>query len=241
MNRSSLPSVEPHRAVSEEDRASARDLLGHESVPRYAAGMEAEASSASDDAASGAAGGIGAASGGVGVGSDWSAWPIRERPLAGALAIAGAIALAVLAAIVGGDPSWGALAGLVVLASLHGFLCPTRFGVGPEGVVARGTLFTRRIRWSEANLLVVDDRGGWIGWSSPRAWRRRGITLLADRRDSGWVDRLIDLARAFGGHLEIRDRRAGAVDRAGTRDRPSSSAPAASASRSVPDRAGASA
>lgn len=197
--------------------------------------------SASVDAASPAAGRIDAASGGVGVGSDWSAWPIRERPLAGALAIAGAIALAVLAAIVGGDPSWGALAGLVVLASLHGFLFPTRFGVGTEGVVARGTMFTRRLRWSEVNLLVVDDRGGWIGWSSPRAWRRRGVTLLADRRDPGWVDRLIDLARAFGGHVEVRDRRAGAVDRVGTPGRLSSSAPAASASRSVPDRAGASA
>jgi len=219
--------------------------VGRESSPRYAAEMEAatEAKSASDDAASRARRTSLAASGVVGTGSQWSAWPLRDRPLAGVAAIAGTVSLAVLAAIVGGDPSWGVLAGLVVLASLHGFLFPTRFDAGSDGLAARGTLFTRRIRWSEANLLVVDERGGWIGWSSARSWRRRGITLLAERRDPGWVDRLIAAAGAFGGGIEIRDRRATPMRPSASLDGPPSAehAAVASARAFTPPRSGASA
>jgi len=114
--------------------------------------------------------------------------------------------LAVLAGVIGGDPSWGLLAAFLVLAWLHDVVLPTRFLVDGDGVVARGGLFTRRLRWREANRFAVEDRGAWLGRSRGSRWRRRGISLFW-RDDRDLPLRLLGLVAAVAPSIERRDLR----------------------------------
>ncbi|MGA0287244.1 MAG: hypothetical protein ACO3QA_09445 [Phycisphaerales bacterium] len=136
----------------------------------------------------------------------WFVWPLRDRPGAGLCLLAAVLGLAMLAGLLGGDPSWGLLAAFLVLAWLHDFMLPTRFEVSGDGVVARGGLFTRRVSWRDASRLVVDERGGWIGRARGRRWRRRGVTLFW-RGDRDLPSRLLELTASVAPSIERRDLR----------------------------------
>jgi hypothetical protein len=136
----------------------------------------------------------------------WSVWPLRDRPGAGLVLLAAVLGLAMLAGLLGGEPSWGLLAAFLVLAWLHDFVLPTRFVVDDGGVVARGALFTRRLLWSEASRVAVDERGGWIGRARGRRWRRRGISLFW-RADRDLPSKLLELTASVAPTIERRDLR----------------------------------
>jgi hypothetical protein len=150
----------------------------------------------------------------------WRAWPLRDRPIAGVGMLVAVGLLAVLAGVIGGDPSWGLLAAFLVLAWLHDVVLPTRFLVDGDGVVARGGLFTRRLRWREANRFAVEDRGAWVGRARGSRWRRRGISLFW-RDDRDLPLRLLGLVAAVAPSIERRD----------LRDRAASESPSAGVAR----------
>lgn len=115
--------------------------------------------------------------------------------------------LGLLAAAIGGDPSWGLLAAFLIVAWLHDFVLPTRFRVDRDGVVARGGLFSRSFAWRDATRLVIDDRGGWLGRARGSRWRRRGISIFWSPR-TGHGDALLAMASEFAPTVECRDLRA---------------------------------
>lgn len=144
----------------------------------------------------------------------WTAWPLRERPLAATWLLLATGALATLAGVIGGDLLWGLLAAFLVLVWLNGFLLPTRFEATANGIAAAGPLFTRRLSWRDATRFAVQSSGGWLGRAAGPRWRRRGLDLLW-REGSDVPDRLIAIARGAGGAIDVRDLREATTPDAG--------------------------
>jgi hypothetical protein len=109
------------------------------------------------------------------------AWPARERPLAAAVVVTGAVVLGVLIAQGTRDLVLGVAAPVFVLASLGSFLLPTEYRLTKDAVEVRSLGVARVRPWTEVRR--VDNEGPGSVLLSPfetRSWldSYRGLRLL---------------------------------------------------------------
>lgn len=117
----------------------------------------------------------------------WTAWPARERPLAAAVLVGGAVVLGVLVAKGTQDGVLGVAAPLVVLASLSSFLFPTHYRLTDESVEVRSIGMVRVRPWSEMKRMTVDRTGVFLSPFAGRHWLEayRGMRLLFETERGG--------------------------------------------------------
>ena len=110
----------------------------------------------------------------------WTAWPARERPLAAAVLVAGAVVLGVLIAQGTRDLVLAIAAPIFVLASLGSFLLPTEYRLSTDAVEVRSLGVARVRPWSDVRR--IEDQGGTLLLSpfESRSWLDpyRGLRLL---------------------------------------------------------------
>lgn len=113
---------------------------------------------------------------------EWRAWPLRDRPRAGALALVAVLVTALAAASLGGHLGFGILALIILMGSLNPFLSPTEFRLDGGGVTVHRWP-TQRVRaWDDLHSCVVDRHGITLSPFVGRAWLEpyRGVRLLFD-------------------------------------------------------------
>ena len=90
----------------------------------------------------------------------WSAHPLVQEPWPKSLALGLVIAASAVAAAVGLEGFfYGALALLVLCASMSSYLVPTRCELNASGIVISNLLWRRQRRWSEIRRLDVHRDG----------------------------------------------------------------------------------
>jgi hypothetical protein len=122
----------------------------------------------------------------------WRAHPAAERSGHAALGAAVILGLAGCAYALTGSAAWGALAVVVLAASLSRFYFPSRYEIDEAGITARSLLSTRRLRWENVRRFVTDRHGGYL---SPRAARSvldpwRGMHVLFGAQRDAVVERI---------------------------------------------------
>ena len=134
----------------------------------------------------------------------WTAWPAAERPGRTAGLVLIDLALAVLAAAIGGDAWWGVTAMLLLFASQNRWFLPTVFRVDARGVEAGYPLRRRALRWKDACQVVVDPRGGWMSDRPAGGRRGRGLDLYWGRDADSIRDAFGEMTRrARTGHGDL--------------------------------------
>src|SRR5262245_62097754 len=122
----------------------------------------------------------------------WRAHPAGER--VGPAVLGAVLMLGIAAAVYAGtgSPAWGALALLVLTATLHRFYCPSRFATDPQGITARTLLATRRLRWDQVRRFVTDRNGGYLSPRPARSWLDpwRGLHVLFGAQRQSVVERI---------------------------------------------------
>ena len=115
----------------------------------------------------------------------WTVWPARERPALAVVVAAVLVMLALAAAMAWGDPLLGVLSSLAVAVSLQGFLLPTDYVLGPEGITVHEPLRVRRVLWSDVHGVMWRGDRGFLrasrdsaGRLLPRWGGPRGLTIL---------------------------------------------------------------
>ena len=141
------------------------------------------------------------------------AWPARERPLAAAVVVTGAVVLGVLIAQGARDLVLGIAAPVFVLASLGSFLLPTEYRLTKDAVEVRSLGMARVRPWAEVRR--VENEGPGSVFLSPfesRSWLDpyRGLRLLC----GGNRDRVLAFVEARVGEA----RRRGGTGEAGSQD-----------------------
>jgi hypothetical protein len=89
----------------------------------------------------------------------WSLHLARRRPRQAAAAAALILLASLVAGYGFGSPLLGALACLLLVASVSDYLFPLRFFLSENGAEARGLVHRRRIAWSQVRRVVRDDLG----------------------------------------------------------------------------------
>lgn len=107
----------------------------------------------------------------------WTAWPATEAPARTVLVVVAILAFSSLAGLLGGDLLWAATAATLMALGLNRWFLPSRYEVDDDGVVAGFPLRRRSLRWSDARLLVLDPKGGWLSGGRRGRAARRGIDL----------------------------------------------------------------
>ena len=138
----------------------------------------------------------------------WTAWPAAERPGRTAGLILVDLALAMLAAAIGGDAWWGVTAMLLLFASQNRWFLPTLFRVDDQGVRAGYPLRRQALRWTDVRQVVLDPRGGWMSDRPAGGRRGRGLDLYWGRdadstRDS--FEKMAQRVRTGRGDLDVRN------------------------------------
>jgi hypothetical protein len=77
---------------------------------------------------------------------------------------------------------WAALAGAVLLLSLHRFFFPSRYEIDEEGLTYQHLFGRQRYRWDQFHRFLVDERGGFLMMTRhrPRLRPLRGVHVLFD-------------------------------------------------------------
>jgi hypothetical protein len=149
----------------------------------------------------------------------WTCHPARDRPRD--VALVAAVVLVTAGAVLASFESWffAALAVVIVLASVAGFVLPTRYCLSEEGVEER-RLFRHRFRpWAELRRLELGPRAALVSPFSRPTWLDRhralvlrfddGVAPLAAAILRARIPGAVEPARAVAGEL------AGEVDRGG--------------------------
>ncbi len=107
----------------------------------------------------------------------WSDWPARRQRLRAILA-AVALGVASLAAIAF-EPILGAVLSAALLASCAEVLLPTRYRLGPDGVILSRVLGRRRQPWSDFKGWRPLPDGFWLEGAGriPLLVRRRSLAM----------------------------------------------------------------
>jgi len=100
----------------------------------------------------------------------WSLHLARRHPRKGAAALVLIVLASLVAGYAFGSAVLGALACVLLIASVSDFLFPLRFVLGEDRVEARGLLHRRRMAWSQVRRVVRDEFGVKL---SPLARRSR--------------------------------------------------------------------
>lgn len=115
----------------------------------------------------------------------WTVWPAKDRPARAVAVVAVLVMLALAAAMAWSDPLLGVLSSLAVAVSLQGFLLPTDYVLGPEGITVHEPLRVRRVLWSDVHGVVWRGDRGFLrasrdsaGRLLPRWGGPRGLAVL---------------------------------------------------------------
>ena len=116
----------------------------------------------------------------------WSVWPARQKPLAAAVLVAGAVVLGVLITRGTGDRLLGIAAPLFVLVSISSYLLPTHYRLTRDAVEVRSLGVVRARPWGEMKRFDEDASGLFLSPFEKRSWldAYRGVRLpLGGNRD----------------------------------------------------------
>jgi len=113
---------------------------------------------------------------------EWRAWPLRDRPRAGAFAIGVVLVTGMAASSLGGHVGYGILAVVILAGSLNPFFSPTDFRLDGEGVTVRRWPTRKARPWTDLHDCVIDRHGITLSPFVGRAWLEpyRGVRLLFD-------------------------------------------------------------
>ncbi len=112
---------------------------------------------------------------------EWTAWPLRRRPLRGVLA--GAVSIATVAAVAHSSSAVLAVVAVLVLAfSLAPFFLPTRYRLDSQSVEITRLGHTTRNSWSKFRSVQAGDTICLLSPNEKRSWldSYRGCSLLLD-------------------------------------------------------------
>jgi hypothetical protein len=89
----------------------------------------------------------------------WSVHLARRRPRQAAAVAIFIASASVIAAYSFRSPFYGALAALLLTASLGDYAFPLQFALTEDGVEARGLIHRRRMKWREVQRALRDELG----------------------------------------------------------------------------------
>ncbi len=113
----------------------------------------------------------------------WTAHPVRDRPVRGVCAALLTVLTGVLVGLVVADPMIGPIAAggamIFLLISLNRFFLPTHYRIDEQGVAAQFPLGKRRLLWQEIRRFPHDQLGGYVSAREQGgAFDSQGISLL---------------------------------------------------------------
>lgn len=92
-------------------------------------------------------------------GLHWTVHLARRYPARTAFAVAIVLAGAAIAGIGFASLFLGALAAVLLFASIADYLLPVRYALGAEGASARGLWHRRHLAWSQVRRVIRDELG----------------------------------------------------------------------------------
>ena len=108
----------------------------------------------------------------------WKASPARQRPGL-AIAVLGVLcAFGALVGLLAGDWIWGAVAAVILFATVSRFFLPTTIVLSSEGIRAEFPLLTRRVQWEQIEWIRHDRIGALIRLRRRRLLRSPEFTIL---------------------------------------------------------------
>ena len=126
----------------------------------------------------------------------WSVLPARDRPLAAVAALVVVGFLGVSVGVIARDWIWGAIAVVILLATLSRFFLRSRIVISREGIRAEFPLRTRQLPWGAVAWVRYDDRAALVR-SRRRSWfLGREVTLLFGSHGPAVVDAIERLVPA---------------------------------------------
>lgn len=133
----------------------------------------------------------------------WSVHPLRERPLAGVLAVLAVVALAGAVQLFAESRVWGVVAALVLCLALRRFFFASRFEIAASGVRAQWFLGGRFLELAEIRRVVIGTDAAWVSpYRTPQPRdRSRGVPLAFGNCGPAVADALRRLATRSGARL----------------------------------------
>ena len=108
----------------------------------------------------------------------WTVSPARQRPALALVALGVLTTFGLLVGILAGDWIWGAVATVILFASVSRFFLPTRIVLSDEGIRAEFPLLTRRVGWEQIEWIRHDRVGALVRLRRRRWLRSPEFTIL---------------------------------------------------------------
>jgi len=108
----------------------------------------------------------------------WTVSPARQRPALALVAVSILASFGLLVGILAGDWIWGAVASVILFATVSRFFLPTRISLTTEGIRAEFPLLTRRVGWDQIEWIRHDRVGALVRLRRRRWLRSPEFTIL---------------------------------------------------------------